>query len=198
MTVRITEKNLPQKQGGDQMKTSRLQRQGQMFKLRVKTARWMDIQCINSYILNCIPKTKANVCQKVSVCFYINTHFLNRCLKLFHVFVCVYAGMYDIIRKPEKNVWEWAPSFQHEKLNRVNKLIIIYGSKHLFLLSQLVSLKIFFNVNLKKSYSSSNCIKHQVIIKICRTNFWIRIRQIWFKHYKKKKIKPQEKDTSWF
>lgn len=67
LTVRITEKKkkLPQKQGGDQMKkTSRLQRQKQ----RVKTAR-QDTECmdINSYILNCIPKTKANVCQKVSL-----------------------------------------------------------------------------------------------------------------------------------
>lgn len=45
-------------------KTSRLQRQKQ----RVKTAR-QDTECmdINSYRLNCIPKTKANICQKVSL-----------------------------------------------------------------------------------------------------------------------------------
>lgn len=42
-----------------------------------------------------------------SICFYIILFFfLNLCLKLFHVFVCVYAGVYDTIWKPEENIWE--------------------------------------------------------------------------------------------
>lgn len=72
------------------MKTSRLQRQGQMFKSKNSKTDGYSMHKYKQLYTKLYSKDKSKRMPKgESVCFYINIHFLNLCLKLFHVFVCV-------------------------------------------------------------------------------------------------------------